>query len=605
MEPGKAKSWEILTPTGVDQTVGLDDRIMNAGETFTLAFLQDLDEDRLPAVLESINGCSDTEDDTDGDTLDDRFEVLIGWEVDPTQGSYYARPRCSSADTDNDLTRDDVEAPSVIQRDQDGLIRFTTGNEPKRDVSGPRDPLLDWDLADTVTDPTSPDTDLDGLDDHFELVPYKVKLFTLPGDPDQYTDLLRTSPERFDSDGDTASDGVETRVGGNPIVKDLANFSDQDGDGLVNLLEGRAYDVRVRGVSTTGVCDSECPVNGPVTTTSVTSLANDPDSDNDGLDDGEERDLRTDPNEPDTDGDGLDDVEEVRGFDLRDLGQITTNPLKVDTDNDKRSDGVEADRDSDQRIIVRVYGEAPYVAPSNPNDPDEDLDRLVDGDEAQAGTDPANYNVDGDDSDDYAEVLRGLDERRPLVPDLHVRVTFNGLTVTQDADDGSHAGNFRFGLSTYDRDGKFPCFGQADCTFENLSTKPLNSGADGPYALDLDDCTDDEQNSTCREDDQRLQIQSEHSVPMSPRTVSVGSVGTTGTETFAIAGFLREHDSGGVDCNVEFPDPQEDDDTGTGSFAGQDLEVGSHPMNLHRTMRCALGNQEWLEFTLYATYTAD
>ncbi|HET9422223.1 MAG TPA: hypothetical protein VFO49_13885 [Nocardioides sp.] len=605
MEPDKAKSWEIVTPTGVDQTVGLDDRIMNAGDTYTLAFLQDLDEDRLPALQESMNGCSDTEDDTDGDTLDDRFEVLIGWEVDPTQGSYFARSRCSSDDTDNDQTLDNVEAPSVIQRDADGLIRFTTGNEPKRDVSGPRDPLLDWDLADTVTDPTSPDTDLDGLDDHFELVPYRVKLYTLPGDPEEYTDLLRTSPERFDSDGDTASDGVETRIGGNPIVKDLANFVDEDGDGLVSILEGRAYDVRVRGLSTAGLCDSECPDNGPVTTTSVTSLANDPDSDNDGLDDGEERDLGTDPNKPDTDADGLDDVEEVRGFTLRDLGQITTNPLKVDTDNDKRPDGVEADRDRDERIIVRVFGEAPYVAPSNPNDPDEDLDRLVDGDEAGAGTDPAHYNVDGDDRSDYDEVVVPDNGRRPLVPDMRVRVTFTGINIHQDGDDEDSAGDFRFGISVKDRNGEFPCHGQAGCSPEALSLMELNSGSAGPYALDIRDCNgDDEYNGACRWDDDQINVQSRYSIPMPPRTIDVGSVGTTGAESFSIAGFLHENEAGGVDCRINLPDAQEDDDTGTGTFLGTELEPGTHAINLHRTVTCDRTKEE-MEATIVATYFAD
>ena len=605
MEPGKAKSWEVLTSTGIDQTVGLDDRIMNAGDTITLAFLQDLDEDRLPAIQESMNGCSDTEDDTDGDTLDDRFEVLIGWQVDTQKGSYDARSRCSSPDTDNDLTRDDVEAPSVIQRDQDGLIRFTTGNAPKRDVSGPRDPLLDWDLADTVTDPTSPDTDLDGLDDHFELVPYKVKLFTLPGEPDEYTDLLRTSPERFDSDGDTASDGVESRIGGNPIVKDLANFSDQDGDGLVNLLEGRAYDVKVRGISPTPLCDSQCPVNGPVTTTSVTSLANDPDSDDDGLDDGEERELGTDPNKGDTDGDGLADVDEVRGFELRDLGVITTRPLKVDTDNDKRPDGVEADLYPGQRIIVRVFGEAPYVAPSNPNDPDEDLDRLVDGEEAGAGTDPVHYNVDGDDRSDYDEVKVPDNARRPLVPDLRVQVSFEGIHITKDGDDDSSAGDFRFGISVRDRLGQFPCHGQPGCTPGDLSLMELNSGSSGPYAIDIRDCDGDgEYNGACRWDDDQINVQSRYSIPIEPRVADVGSVGITGAEGFSIAGFLHEYEEEDTDCKIDLPDPQEDDETGTGIFLGGELEPGTHVINLHRSVACERTG-ETMEATIVATYYAD
>ncbi len=48
------------------------------------------------------------------------------------------------------------------------------------------------------------------------------------------------------------------------------------------------------------------------------------DSDGDGLVDGEEAMLRTDPNRKDTDGDGLGDLDEVRSF--------CTNPLKAMTD---------------------------------------------------------------------------------------------------------------------------------------------------------------------------------------------------------------------------------------------------------------------------------
>ena len=409
----------------------------------------------------------------------------------------------------------------MIQRDQDGLIRFTTGNAPKRDVSGPRDPLLDWDLADTVTDPTSPDTDLDGLDDHFELVPYKVKLFTLPGEPDEYTDLLRTSPERFDSDGDTASDGVESRIGGNPIVKDLANFSDQDGDGLVNLLEGRAYDVKVRGISPTPLCDSQCPVNGPVTTTSVTSLANDPDSDDDGLDDGEERELGTDPNKGDTDGDGLADVDEVRGFELRDLGVITTRPLKVDTDNDKRPDGVEADLYPGQRIIVRVFGEAPYVAPSNPNDPDEDLDRLVDGEEAGAGTDPVHYNVDGDDRSDYDEVAAGQ-RTAPPRPRSARTGDLRGDPHHQGRGRRLQRGRLPVRAQCVGPPGPVPLRRPARL----YARGPLVDGAeqrfDGPFAIDIQDCDGDSEYSACRENDQ-MKVQSKYSIPMSRGSTSAAS----------------------------------------------------------------------------------
>jgi len=57
------------------------------------------------------------------------------------------------------------------------------------------------------------------------------------------------------------------------------------------------------------------------------------DSDNDGLTDAEEKTLGTDPNNPDTDGDGLFDGEEVKVY--------KTDPLNPDTDGDGFKDGDE------------------------------------------------------------------------------------------------------------------------------------------------------------------------------------------------------------------------------------------------------------------------
>jgi hypothetical protein len=57
------------------------------------------------------------------------------------------------------------------------------------------------------------------------------------------------------------------------------------------------------------------------------------DSDNDGLTDAEEKALGTDPNNPDTDGDGLFDGEEVKVY--------KTDPLNPDTDGDGFKDGAE------------------------------------------------------------------------------------------------------------------------------------------------------------------------------------------------------------------------------------------------------------------------
>ena len=106
------------------------------------------------------------------------------------------------------------------------------------------------------------------------------------------------------------------------------------------------------------------------------------DDDNDGLTNGEERRLGTDPQNPDTDGDGLKDGEEVNRY--------KTNPLQADTDGDGLSDGDE----------VMKYHTDPLKA-------DTDGDGLSDGDEVlKYHTDPLKMDTDGDGLTDGDEVMK-------------------------------------------------------------------------------------------------------------------------------------------------------------------------------------------------------
>lgn len=89
----------------------------------------------------------------------------------------------------------------------------------------------------------------------------------------------------------------------------------------------------------------------------------DSDDDNDGLSDDQEADLGTDPLDPDTDGDGLLDGEEVATY--------GTDPLDSDTDGDDLLDGAE----------VNEHG-------TDPLDPDTDYDYYSDGTEVDCGSDP-------------------------------------------------------------------------------------------------------------------------------------------------------------------------------------------------------------------------
>ena len=496
------ESWEIVSRTGIDRSLTLDERILYPGTQVTLQFMADLDRDRLPALTEAVHGCKETTLDTDADGLDDRFEVLIGWQVNTPLGQQDVRSKCSKADSDGDGLGDIEEAPGMIKKDANGLVLIDEANAPRRNSTAPSG-SIEAALADPVTDPRSKDTDLDGLGDNFELTPY-MNALTYGGTP---ATLQPTSPEHPDTDGDGLSDGVERKLGGNPRADDSERFTDSDGDGLTDAQEvgddnqnfvlddaemgwfdhngdgvidpdekkkGAGWQINVTTAlprslqgDRQAVCQNVCAPAGSGFTYWAFSSKFDADSDDDGLTDFEEMKLLTDPgcrvvvNQKqncapnasdrdtdnngvrdglDTDIDGLSDFDEVRGFKLRDGSTVKTKPTYQDTDNDKRNDGEEAALPGGE-FIVRLPGGNIYEAFTHPLRPDTDFDQLVDGDEQSFAIDPTKPNTDGDNQDDYGEVTSG---RRPGVPDMLVKMEFVRLYVEKDSEPDGDAGDFRF-----------------------------------------------------------------------------------------------------------------------------------------------------------------
>ena len=164
-------------------------------------------------------------------------------------------------------------------------------------------------------------------------------------DPDRHQLLAATSIKQIDSDNDSLDDNWE-----------MAHFSDLSKDGTA-------------------------------------------DSDNDGLTDLAEHDLRTDPNATDTDGDGVDDGPEVNLH--------STSPLNADSDGDLRTDGEE------------ING-APK---SNPLEQDSDGDSYRDGFEVAQNSDP------NDASSLPADRLGEPDDSWHMLETLP---TFNGGADTSD-----------------------------------------------------------------------------------------------------------------------------------------------------------------------------
>jgi hypothetical protein len=126
--------------------------------------------------------------------------------------------------------------------------------------------------------------------------------------------------------------------------------------------------------------DERCRCNTPDYTGDGESCTDD--TDGDGLTNRAEGDIGTDPNNPDSDDDGLNDGMEYSDGCL--------NPLNRDTDDDGLSDGAEANE----------HG-------SNPCNPDTDGDGLTDSAEVVTyETNPNKKDTDGDDLTDYDELMR-------------------------------------------------------------------------------------------------------------------------------------------------------------------------------------------------------
>jgi len=178
-----------------------------------------------------------------------------------------------------------------------------------------------------------------------------------------------------------------------------------------------------------------------------------PDTDGDGLNDGEEvNQYSTDPLNPDSDGDELNDGPEVNSYKTDPLNQDTdgdkltdgeevnthkTDPIKADTDNDGLSDSdeimtyktnpVKSDSDGDNLND----GSEVNTYKTNPMKSDSDGDTLSDGEEVNKHkTDPLNPDTDGGTVDDGIEIRR---ETNPLDPEddvvkVGVPIILEGIT---------------------------------------------------------------------------------------------------------------------------------------------------------------------------------
>ncbi|HWH08812.1 MAG TPA: hypothetical protein VNX21_06395, partial [Candidatus Thermoplasmatota archaeon] len=240
--------------------------------------------------------------------------------------------------------------------------------------------VMDQDAAGDVDGDGRPnqrdaDADGDGLADGAEL-----RAGTYPDfrDSDCAPSALRCAGPDARRHGDDAGDGAGTGDG-LPDAREAAYWAgrdapaDCDGDGIPN--------VRDPDSDADGLRDGEeVPGLDPC----------DADADDDGLLDGDER--TTDPRDPDTDRDGMPD------------GWEATHLLAP---TDARDAGADPDRDGLANVEECRLG-------SDPRRPDTDLDGLGDAAERDLGTSAARWDTDGDGMPDGWEAEFGLD---PLADD--------------------------------------------------------------------------------------------------------------------------------------------------------------------------------------------
>ncbi len=200
-----------------------------------------------------------------------------------------------------------------------------------------------------------------------------------------------------DPDGDKLLNDEEKQLGTNPLNPDT------DGDGLKDGEEVHTYHTNPlkKDTDDDGLNDKE----------EIFTYKTDPlnkDTDGDGLLDGEEvNKYHTDPLKKDTDGDGLTDGDEVLKY--------RTDPLVVDTDGDGLSDGDE---------VLKYH--------TDPLKKDTDGDSLSDFDEVtKYHTDPLLMDTDKGGVDDGKEVQLGLNPLDPSddVPIIKVgeRIILEGV----------------------------------------------------------------------------------------------------------------------------------------------------------------------------------
>ncbi len=389
----------------------------------------DTDSDNLTNLREFLEGCNPINQDSDSDLLLDGFEVnILGsnplsndsdsdgiddfWEflyhlnpstddsiedfdsdnlVNILEYIYSTNPLLN--DTDSDLLPDDWEVTfgldplyndSFGDMDNDGidnLLEYLLDSNPL-DIDSDNDMLNDtMEYYILGTSLTSNDTDNDKIGDYDEYYLYGTNPLNTDSDTDSVGDwseifVYFTNPLSGDTDNDNMPDYWEISHSLDPNMNDSA--SDADNDLIINL--------------------NEFLLN-------TNPQSND--TDNDKINDNEELMVyHTNPSKADSDSDNLDDYDEINVY--------LTNATLSDTDKDNLPDGWEilyglnplvndSSNDLDGDLLTNLIE---YQNGARPDTNDSDGDQINDWDEVMLyHTNPSKSDSDGDLLDDYQEVI--------------------------------------------------------------------------------------------------------------------------------------------------------------------------------------------------------
>ncbi len=409
---------------------------------------------------------------------------------------------------------------------------------PALDSDTDDDGLSDYEEVNTTgTDPLDGDSDNDTLADADELIAtggaWPQRTFDQESDPldiNTDDDYLFDPVEGECGDAVNPGTGLRALAGGLGGVRDTlcpyVNNADSDDDGVK---DGAVIPISRQGPGMTysytffealrdvPAADIQPPGTIRIVVTPATGEQNDdalcnvcdPDSDGDGLTDGQEIGLGTDPQDWDTDDDGRSDWSEVTGG-----GPIPTDPFDPDTDDDGLLDSAEVfganptnpvNADTDGDGLCDGGAGTPYMVSGHPtvtvnpickscsqpgNDPcavsvrsgspdgigdhpnpmglGEDVNGNGSWDTGE--TDPNQFDTDGDADGDGIEVLGFSTSRQSMIPatDLFGRAITvvypscgcmdplnpdtDGDGISDGMEDLNHDGNFDFATSDFDFD---------------------------------------------------------------------------------------------------------------------------------------------------------